>query len=174
LTDNITIDDIEDINAPIAYSKNVPINEPVHSNRKRKYTAENQIKEITNNKYQCNGSGITFHDIMVKFSVNKQKAQRTLKYFHKKNTLFTAKDLEEQGISLNGIKKSNPQKYYLTDIKSKIIKDYKNVQNRTTGVKGVKAQSYSVIIFYIIYRSAKNTEFPRHFMSTLSIYTIYP
>jgi hypothetical protein len=56
-----------------------------------------------------------------------------LKYFHKKNTLFTAKDLEDQGIYLNRIKKSNPQKYYLTDIKSKIIEDYKNVQKGTTG-----------------------------------------
>jgi hypothetical protein len=49
LTDNITINDIDDINAPVAFSKNVPINESVHSNRKRQYTAENQIKEITNN-----------------------------------------------------------------------------------------------------------------------------
>jgi hypothetical protein len=49
--------------------------------------------------------------------------------------LFTADDLIKQGIHLKGFKRERPQRYYLTEMKARIIGDNKNnVQNSTTGI----------------------------------------
>jgi hypothetical protein len=69
------------------------------------------------------------------FTIGKRKAQRTLKHFHTKKFLFTAEDLIKQGIHLKGLERKNPQIYYLTDMKARIIESRRNnVQVDTTDI----------------------------------------
>jgi hypothetical protein len=89
---------------------------------------------LVEKKFQTNGLGITFEDVMQEFGINKKKAQRTLKYLYSKKFLFTAQYLIDEVIRFNGIKRENPQRYYLTSLKPKIIEGRKNnVQLDTTG-----------------------------------------
>jgi hypothetical protein len=64
----------------------------------RKYVSKDNVEKIAIGKYRENGLGVTFQDIKREFSVNKGKAQRTLKYFHEQKVLFTANDLIIEGI----------------------------------------------------------------------------
>ena len=66
----------------------------------RNYISKDKIEKIAIDKYRENRLGITIGDIEREFSVNKAKAQRTLKYFHEGNVLFTANDLIIEGISI--------------------------------------------------------------------------
>ncbi|MGA9149747.1 MAG: hypothetical protein WBZ36_04140 [Candidatus Nitrosopolaris sp.] len=61
----------------------------------RNYKTKDIVEKIAIQKYQKNGLGITIEDIERNFSVNKVKAQRTLKHFHQKKVLFTANDEKE-------------------------------------------------------------------------------
>jgi hypothetical protein len=100
----------------------------------RNYISEDKIEKIAIRKYQENGLGITFQDIEREFSVNKGKAQRTLKHFHRREVLFTANDLRLEGII--SIPNKSPQEYFPTCIKSEIVQDVgkrKNVLVHPTG-----------------------------------------
>jgi hypothetical protein len=83
----------------------------------RKYKTKDIVEKIATEKYQKNGLGITFEDIEREFSLNKAKVQRTLKYFHERDILFTANDLILEGITI--FRKYLPQQYFPTCIKSK-------------------------------------------------------
>ena len=101
----------------------------------RNYISKDKIEKIAIDKYRENGRGITFEHIEREFSVNKAKAQRSLKYFHERGVLFTAKDLalEASGILEN----KSPQQYFPTCIKSEIIEclsKRKSVLVNPTGV----------------------------------------
>jgi hypothetical protein len=75
------------------------------------------------------------------FTIGKRKAQRTLKHFHTKKFLFTAEDLIKQGIHLKGLERKNPQIYYLTDMKARIIESRRNnVQVDTTDITTLETQ----------------------------------
>jgi hypothetical protein len=78
--------------------------------------------------------GIIFKDVQSRFSIGKAKAQRSLKHSHGNGTLFTARDLDCQGISLQN---TNPQQYFPSSIKADIIEDLKrrsaNVLVQPTG-----------------------------------------
>jgi hypothetical protein len=115
--------------------KSVPNEHLVHtSGYKRHYLKKAHVKELAEKNYSENGRGITVLDIMANFKVKQGKAQRTVKNLHTKKFLFTGEDLQKQGIAIRGIKRENPQIYYLTEMKAKIIEDNKNnVLNETTG-----------------------------------------
>ncbi|MFY9794137.1 MAG: hypothetical protein WAJ93_00450, partial [Candidatus Nitrosopolaris sp.] len=79
-------------------------------------------------------------DIEREFSVNKAKAQRTLKYFHEGKVLFTANDLIIEGISI--LQNKSPQQYFPTCIKAEIIEclsKRKSVLVKPTEVMSSKA-----------------------------------
>jgi hypothetical protein len=100
-----------------------------------KYITKDNVEKIAIERYWENGLGITFEDIEREFSVNKVKAQRTLKYFHGRDILFTANDLVIEGTSI--LQNKSPQQYFPTCIKSKIVEDLnkrKNVLVNPTGV----------------------------------------
>jgi len=80
------------------------------------------IEELAIEKYKSGGKGIIFKNVQSRFSIRKEKAQRSLKHFHGNGTLFTARDLDCQGISLQN---TNPQQYFPSSIKSDIIEDLK-------------------------------------------------
>jgi hypothetical protein len=87
----------------------------------RKYITKDSVEKIATEKYRENGLGITFEDVKGEFSVNKGKAQRTLKYFHGRYVLFTANDLILDG--LNILENKSPQQYFPTCIKAEIIEN---------------------------------------------------
>jgi hypothetical protein len=76
----------------------------VHILSLRKYKTQDAVEKIAIEKYQKYGPGITIEDIERNFSVNKNKAERTLKHFHERKVLFTANDLILEGITV--LKKS--------------------------------------------------------------------
>jgi hypothetical protein len=101
----------------------------------RKYVTKDIVENTAIEKYQQNGLGITFEDIVREFSLNKAKAHRKLKYFHERHVLFTANDLIMKGITV--LKNTSPQQYFPTCIKSQIIegrRKHKNVPVDPTGV----------------------------------------
>ena len=101
----------------------------------RKYKTKDIVEKIAIEKYQKNGIGITIEDIERNFSVNKVKAQRTLKHFHQRKVLFTANDLILEGITV--LQNKSPQQYFPTCIKAKIVEDLvkrNNVPVDPTGV----------------------------------------
>lgn len=59
----------------------------------------------------------------MRFSFKKTKGQRSLKYFHDGHVLFTAGDLNSQGIYL--IQNTNPQQYFPASIKADILENLK-------------------------------------------------
>jgi Fic family protein len=73
----------------------------------RAYISKEKIEEIAIEKYRSNGNGITFKDVVTKFSIKKRQAQRSLKHFHARGVLFTAEDLICQGIDLVVFQKSS-------------------------------------------------------------------
>ena len=87
----------------------------------RKYKTKDIVEKIAIEKYQKNGLGITFEDIEREFFLNKAKAQRTLKYFHDRQVLFTANDLKSERIIV--LKNTSPQQYFPSLVKAKIIED---------------------------------------------------
>ncbi|MGC1927365.1 MAG: hypothetical protein WA667_00190 [Candidatus Nitrosopolaris sp.] len=112
----------------------------------RNYISKDKIEKIGIRKYQENGLGITFQDIEREFSVNKGKAQRTLKHFHRRDVLFTANDLRLEGII--SLPNKRPQQYFATCIKAEIIEGLskrKNVLVKPTGVTHSSRPLSSVI-----------------------------
>jgi hypothetical protein len=84
---------------PVHTGGSVPNDEVVHiigCNR----ISKRSIEGIAVEKYKSCGHGITFEDIQVRFSVKKNKVQRSLKHFQDKGVLFTAQSLISQGIFL--------------------------------------------------------------------------
>jgi hypothetical protein len=135
---NIKHRDNEKKNVTLPSRKSVPNEHLAHGCGQRKYVKKAQVKELSKNSYAENGMGITFEDIMVRFGVSKPKAQRKLKHFLRDGLLFTAEDLAKEGISIPGIKRENPQRYYLTELKTKIIERGKNNAQRDTGNRHTK------------------------------------
>ena len=92
------------------------------------------IEDLVVENYRSGGKGITFEDVQNRFFLRKAKVQRSLKHFHMKGILFTALDLNRQGISLHN---TNPQQYFPSSIKADIIEDLKrrsaNVLVQPTG-----------------------------------------
>src|SRR5690349_6969334 len=103
-------------NAPVETDGNVSVGELGHSLFPRSYISEHKIKQIAAKKYKSSGYGITFEDLTTRFPIKRPNAQRSLKHFHARGILFTAKDLINQGIDL--IQNTSPQQYYPTCIKA--------------------------------------------------------
>ncbi len=129
-------------NVPIRSRKNVPNDGLVLGIDRRRYVKRDEVNELADYKYTSNGMGITFNDIISRFGVSKKKAQRTLKHLRMDKVLFTIEDLVEEGITLNGLKRTNPQEYYSTKMKAKIIEDKgNNVPIDTTGTNPLESHS---------------------------------
>lgn len=139
---NIQYDDKLSKNVPSRQKISVQKNHFGQSGKPRRYIKKEQIKEIAKSKYRQNGSGITYRDIIENLRISKPKAQRTLKHFHTKKFLFTAQDLKSQDIHIKGMKRENPQRYYLSEMKAEIINNRKdNVLNDTTGTMSINTPS---------------------------------
>ena len=116
-------------NIPIFRNHNIPVGKLGQCNlgycsnqlkRSRRYTKAEVIETLASDKYRVNGEGIFFEDLMLAgLALHKKQAQITLKYYLKKNILFTQR-------------RRRPQKYFPISLKSEIIK--RNIQKEVTGV----------------------------------------
>jgi hypothetical protein len=86
------------------------------------------IEKIAVEKFSSSGFGITYSDIQKEYSIRKKQAQRTLKYFHEKKVLFTARDLIGQGIDL--LENKKPQQFFPVCKKAEIIEKLKKRKSR--------------------------------------------
>ena len=148
--------DIIEQKCTISLKKSVP-NSNLGPYHHRRYIKKNEIAVLAEKKYRENGLAITFKDVIKELRVSKRRAQRILKYCHRKKILFTAQDLAMEGIKIKGIRRESPQQYYLTDFKSQFIEHRKNnVLKDTTGtylskIDLLKAQSFQDILSALRY-----------------------
>ena len=70
---------LEAKNGPIGVSENRPTEQLVHSHGQGKWITDKELEELAIEKYQINGRGITFEDVIEKFQCKKKKAQLRLK-----------------------------------------------------------------------------------------------
>jgi hypothetical protein len=144
-------------------SKNVPIHEIGHY--KRKYITEEKIQGLAFEIFTSSGNGLTFKNIMSRFSVGKAKAQLCLKNFSRKGTLFTANYLRRQGIFF--ISNTKPQQYFSMRDRSHILENLKrrkgNIPVEPTGVHqstpSLLSQSKSSLPYTIKYQTEKAHSF---------------
>ena len=101
----------------------------------RRYKTKDIVEKIAIEKYQKNGLGITIEDIETNFSVNKVKAQRTLKHFHQRKVVFTANDLILEGITV--LQNKSLQQYFPTCIKAEIVEGLSKRENVLVDPTGV-------------------------------------
>jgi hypothetical protein len=130
-------------NVPVLLDGNVPFDELGHGIFPRSYISECKMNDIATEKYSSTGYGITFQDLTTRFRIKKSQAQRSLKHFHERGTLFTGVDLINQGIDL--IQNTNPQQYFPTCIKADIIDGFKNRKNVPVQPTGVNLSTHNRI-----------------------------
>jgi hypothetical protein len=95
----------------------------------RRRVTRKTIEDLATEKYRSYGKGITFEDLQRWFSLRKPQAQRSIKHLHTRQVIFTAGDLNSQGIFL--IENTNPQQYFPACLKADIVE---NLKKRTNNV----------------------------------------
>jgi hypothetical protein len=121
-------------NIPNSHQKNIPSKELVYTTS-RIYITKAQVRELCEKKYRQNGKGIGTTDICIEYNKLNKQAQSQLKHLHNEKFLFTGDDLKRQGINVKRFKRKNPQEYFLTEMKAKIIEDNKkNILRDTTEI----------------------------------------
>ena len=119
---------LEAKNRPIGVSENRPTEQLVHVYGPGKRISNKELEELAIEKYKINGKGITIKDVIQRFNIHKEKAQRRLK-----NAIKGKED--KQGI-LFTLDRKSPQQYYPTILKSQIIELIKK-QNSPINPTGV-------------------------------------
>ena len=105
--------------------------------KRRRYTRAQQIERLAIEKYNRNGKGITFNDLLsCGLALHKEQAQTTLKHCLKSKDLFTISD-------------HKPQQYYPTALRAEISK-HRMSKNIPIGVTGVSC----------CFSSSKTSTFP--------------
>jgi hypothetical protein len=115
-------------NIPIVSSQNIPTTLSGQFDgggcRSRRYTRAKYVERLAIEKYNKNGKGITFNDLLsYRLALHKEQAQTTLKHCLKSKDLFT-------------ISSHKPQQYYPTALKAEILK-HRMSRNAPVGVTEV-------------------------------------
>ena len=126
-------------NGPNAINQNRPIKQLDHSYRPGKQISDNLLQELAQKKYEINGKGITFYDL-IKLGCSQRKAQRRLKNAcigkidkdGKKSSILFTLDNE----------RTKPQQYFPSCIRATIIENKRNRPIDPTGVTYNKASYY--------------------------------
>ena len=96
-------------NEPNAINQNRPIDKLDHSYGPGKWISDNLLEELALEKYQTNGKGITFEDVIEKFHCKKEKAQRRLM----NACIEHVKDGKKSSVLFRlDNERTNPQQYY--------------------------------------------------------------
>jgi hypothetical protein len=132
-------------NGPNAINQNRPIDKLDHSYGPGNWISDNELQELAQKKYEINGKGITFYDLM-KLGCSQQKAQRRLKNAYlgkiekdgKKSSILFTLD--------NG--RTKPQQYFPSCIRATIIENKRNRPIDPTGAnynnKGHSSSTYQL------------------------------
>jgi hypothetical protein len=101
-------------NIPLTINNNTPLElEGHYRHGQRRYSSgkREEIRKLATKNHEHTGRGIKYFDLMqAGITRHKQHAQDVLKYYRERNFLFTLSD-------------QRPQEYYLTEIKSKVMKN---------------------------------------------------
>lgn len=124
---NITLNALK--NTPLDSSQNIPIAQSDHYlcrygiERRRRYVKAQKVENLAYSKYKGNGQGITFGDLLLNgLALSKKQAQTTLKYYLRREILFTASNCK-------------PQQYFPLCLRSEIqARMSKNIPINPTGV----------------------------------------
>jgi hypothetical protein len=136
LIDNLS----EAENRPLDVIQNRLSNQLVHRYGKGKWMRGKELEELAKKKYNINGRGITFSDVIEKFNCSKDQAQLRLKnaciekidkYGKKSSILFRLDN-----------KRTIPQQYFPSSIKATIIENKRNRLIEPTGVSYNNKASY--------------------------------
>jgi hypothetical protein len=103
-------------NIPIYSSQNIPLAQlgqygdgSGYKKRRRRYTRAQEVEQLAVRKYENNGKGVTFNDLLSSgLAEHKEQAQITLKHCLEKQVLFT-------------ISNHKPQQYYPTSLRAEIL-----------------------------------------------------
>jgi hypothetical protein len=107
-----------------------------HTRLRRRYTKTKVIEGLAINKYNCNGNGVTFNDLLKNgLARHKRQAQTTLKRCRANKILFTLGD-------------HRPQRYYPTCLKYQILekKKFENIPLNHTEVDHTISNSTSQVL----------------------------
>jgi hypothetical protein len=117
-------------NGPIDVFENRPIKQLVHIYGRGKWISDNELQEFAQKKYEINGKGITFYDL-IKLGCSQPKAQRRLKNACKEKIHKNGKKTSILFTLDN--ERTNPQQYYPSCIKATIIENKRNRPIDPTG-----------------------------------------
>jgi len=146
-------------NIPISSSRNIPLAQLGRygmggSTSRRRYTRAQEVEKLAVNKYNKNGTGITFIDLLsAGLASHKKQAQISLKRC--------------LGMNLFTLGSRKPQQYYPICLKSEISKN-KLLKNIPIGVTGVG--SFDVPHYCI--NNTKNNKFSYHCNESLVIQSL--
>jgi hypothetical protein len=122
--------------------ESVPVHKVGHVGRCQRLITKGLVRSLAIEKYRTNGKGITFEDLIIKFSIKKGQAQRSLKHFHSVGVLFTAQDLISKDIHL--LQNKNPQEYFAVCVKAEILENLKKRKSVPVQPTGVNLPKYSI------------------------------
>ena len=134
-------------NRPIDIFENRPIKELVHSYGRGKWISDNELQELAQKKYEINGKGISFYDL-IKLGCSQPKAQRRLK-----NACIGKIDKNGKKFSILFTldnERTKPQQYFPSCIKATIIENKKNRLIDPTGA------NYNNKVSYQLYTDIEN------------------
>ena len=119
---------------PIDVIQNRPSKHLLHSHGRGKWIRDKELEEFAKKKYLINGRGITIFDVIEEYRCSKRKAQCRLKNACKKKD----KEGKKRSILFRlDNKRTIPQQYFPSYIKTTIIKNKTNRQNRLIEPTGV-------------------------------------
>ena len=149
-------------NEPNAINQNRPIDKLDHSYGPGKHISDNLLEELALEKYNKNGKGITIKDVIEKFHCTKKKAQRRLK----NACIEHVKDGKKTSVLFRlDNERTNPQQYYPSCIKAKIIE---NKRNRLIGTTGVTYSNKGHSSTYPLHNAIEN-QIVQSFLLQLSL-----
>ena len=125
---------------PIDLFENSPIDKLDHGHGLRKSILNKELEQLALKKYQTNGRGITFEDVMGKFHCKKTKAQRRLK----NACIEQVKDGKKTSVLFRlDNERTIPQQYFPSCITATIIENKRKRLIDPTGANyNNKASSY--------------------------------
>ena len=114
-------------NRPINISENRPSEQLALSPGRRKKIENKELEELAINIFEKNGRGMTYKDVMKKFSCSKKQVQRKLK-----NACIEKIDNngKKTPILFRAFKRTNPQQFYPFLKRTKIIENWENNKKR--------------------------------------------
>ena len=121
-------------NRPIDRFENRPSKQLALSHRLGKKIGDKELEELSINKYEKNGKGITCIDVREKFFCSRKQAQRKLK---NACTEKIDKEGKKTPILFRPFKRTNPQQFFPYSKRAKIIENWKKNKYRPLDPTGV-------------------------------------